>query len=51
MSNPFSSALSYLGGQVGGRGVSEGGSKFVGQLVDLGGERKLKVKKVIAEGE
>ena len=50
MSNPFSSALSYLGGHVGGK-VSEGGSRFVGQLVDLGGEKKLRVKKVIAEGE
>ena len=49
MSNPFSSALNYLSGHSGG-GVSEGGSRFVGQVVDLGGKRKLKVKKVIAEG-
>jgi len=52
MSNPFSSALSYLSGHGGGSGgVSEGGNKFVGQTVDLGGNRRLKVKKVIAEGE
>ena len=46
MSNPFSSALNYFSGQ-----GSEGGSRFVGQVVDLGGKRKLKVKKVIAEGK
>ncbi len=52
MSNPFSSALSYLSGHGGGgNGVSEGGSRFVGQTVDLGGNKKLKVKKVIAEGK
>lgn len=45
MSNPFSSALNYFSGQ-----GSEGGSRFVGQVVDLGGKRKLKVKKIIAEG-
>ena len=50
MSNPFSSALNYLSGGHGGGGVSEGGSRFVGQTVDLGGKKKLKVKKVIAEG-
>lgn len=47
MSNPFSSAMNYFSGH---GGVSEGGSRFVGQTVDLGGSRKLKVKKVIAEG-
>lgn len=56
MTNRLSSALSYLSGHGGGSsgggsGVSEGGSRFVGQTVDLGGGRKLKVKKVIAEGE
>lgn len=29
---------------------SGGGSRFVGQVVDLGGGNKLRVKKVIAEG-
>ncbi len=48
MSNPFSSAFNYLSGQGGG---SEGGNKMVGQTVDLGGSSKLKIKKVIAEGE
>ena len=50
MSNPFSSALSYLG-YGGNKGVSEAAARFIGQLVDLGGDSKLKVKKVIAEGE
>lgn len=50
MSNPFSSAMNYLSGHGGGGGVSEGGNRFVGQNVELGGSRKLKVKKVIAEG-
>jgi len=47
MSDFFSSALSYFSG-----GGSEGGAgnRFVGQVVDLGGGNKLKVKKVIAEG-
>lgn len=45
MSNRF---MSYFGG--GGGGGSEA-SRFVGQLLDLGGGNKLKVKKVIAEGE
>ena len=51
MSNPFSSALSYLGYGGSGKNVSEAASRFVGQVIDLGGESKLKVKKVIAEGE
>jgi len=48
MSDFFSSALSYFSG-----GGSEGGAgnRFVGQVVDLGGGNKLKVKKVIAEGK
>lgn len=48
MSNPFASAFNYLSGQGGG---SDGGNKMVGQTVDLGGTSKLKIKKVIAEGE
>ena len=46
MSDFFSSALNYF------TGGSDGGasSRFVGQVVDLGGGNKLKVKKVIAEG-
>lgn len=51
MSNPFSSAMNYLSGHGNGGGASEGGSRFLGQTVDLGGGRKLKVKKVIAEGK
>ena len=46
MSDFFSSALSYFGGG----SDSGGGSRFVGQTVDLGEGNKLKVKKVIAEG-
>lgn len=49
MSNPFSSAMNYFSGH-GATGVSEGGSRFIGNTVDLGGNRKLKIKKVIAEG-
>ena len=47
MSDFFSSALNYF------TGGSDGGasSRFVGQVVDLGGGDKLKVKKVIAEGK
>ena len=47
MSDFFSSALSYF------TGGSEGGAsnRFIGQVVELGGESKLKVKKVIAEGK
>ena len=41
-------AVSYLSG---GSGGPERGSEFVGQVVDLGGGLKLKVKKVIAEGK
>ncbi len=52
MTELFSSAWSYLSG---GGGASEagsgGGSRFVGQMVDLGGGNKLRVKKVIAEGK
>ena len=48
MSDFFSSALSYFSG---GSDSSSGGSRFVGQTVDLGEGNKLKVKKVIAEGE
>ena len=47
MSNPFASAMNYLSGH---GAAGEGGSRFVGQTVDLGGNKKLKVKKVIAEG-
>ena len=46
MSNPFSSAFNYLSGH-----GDVGGNKMVGQTVDLGGGSKLKIKKVIAEGE
>jgi hypothetical protein len=51
MSNPFSTAMNYLSGHGGSGNGSGGGSRFLGQTVDLGGSRKLKVKKVIAEGE
>ncbi len=44
MSNLFSN---YFGG--GGSGSET--SRFVGQVVDLGEGHKLKIKKVIAEGE
>ena len=43
MSNRF---MSYFGG-----GSGSEANRFVGQLLDLGGGNKLKVKKVIAEGE
>ena len=42
------SAVSYLSG---GSGGGERGSEFIGQVVDLGGGFKLKVRKVIAEGK
>lgn len=41
------SAMSYLSG---GEGEGERGNPFVGQVVDLGDNMKLKVIKVIAEG-
>lgn len=47
MSEFWSSALNYFGGG----SDSSGGSRFVGQTVDLGEGNKLRVKKVIAEGE
>lgn len=50
MSNPFSSAMNYFSGHGSSGGASEGGSRFLGQTVDLGGSGRLKVKKVIAEG-
>lgn len=45
MTDLFRSALGYLSG-----GQNERGSEFVGQLVELG-KMKLKVKRIIAEGE
>lgn len=45
----FRSAMSYLSGGEGESGGG-GGNAFVGQIVDLGDGMKLKVKKVIAEG-
>ncbi len=51
MSELLSSAWSYLSGGGGAAEVgSGGGSRFVGQVVDIGGGNKLRVKKVIAEG-
>ena len=49
MSSRFGSTLTnYFNGGAGG-GSSEG-SRFVGQTVDLGDGNRLKIKKVIAEG-
>ena len=50
MSELFSSAWSYLSGGGGGGGEGEGGSRFVGQEVDMGGGKVVKIKKIIAEG-
>ena len=50
MSDLFSSAWSYLSGGGGGGGEGEGGSRFVGQEVDMGGGKVVKIKKIIAEG-
>ena len=47
MSDLFSSAWSYLSG--GGDGGS-GGGRFVGQEVDMGGGKVVRIKRVIAEG-
>lgn len=51
MSELFRSAISYLSGGGGGGGGGERGSEYVGQVLDLGGGSKLRVKKVIAEGK
>ena len=52
MSELFSSAWNYLsgGGGGGGGGEGNGGSRFVGQEVDMRG-KVVKIKKVIAEGK
>ena len=44
MSEFFRSALGFFGA------TSSEDNDFVGQVVDLGGGNKLKIKKVIAEG-
>ena len=49
MSDLFSSAWSYLSGGSGGEAGS-GGSRFVGQEVELGGGKVVKLRRVIAEG-
>lgn len=47
MTDFFSSALNYFSG-----GSEEsGGNRFVGQTVEVGEGNKLRIKKVIAEGE
>ena len=50
MSELFSSAWNYISGG-GGSDGGGAGSRFVGQEVDLGSGRVVKIKKVIAEGE
>ena len=54
MTDFFKSAFGYLGGGGGGLGGAGGAvsqdNDFVGQCVELG-EQKLRVKRVIAEGE
>ena len=51
MADLFRSAFSYISGSVSGGSIgSERGSEMIGEMVELG-ELKLKVKKVIAEGE
>ena len=52
MSELFSSAWNYLSGGGGGGsgGEGNGGSRFVGQEVDMGG-KVVKIKKIIAEGK
>lgn len=50
MSELFSSAWSYLSGG-GGGGEGNGGSRFVGQEVDIGSGKVVKIKKIIAEGQ
>ena len=50
MADIFRSAFTYISSGIGGAaGESERGSELIGELVELG-ELKLKVKKVIAEG-
>ena len=51
MSDLFRSAFNYLSGGAGGGGGGERGSEYVGQILDLGGGSKIRVKRVIAEGE
>ena len=51
MADIFRSAFSYISSGIGGNsGENERGSELIGEIVDLG-NLKLKVKKVIAEGE
>ena len=50
MSELFSSAWNYISGG-GGSDGGGAGSRFVGQEVDLGSGRVVKIKKVIAEGK
>ena len=50
MSELFSSAWSYLSGGSGGGEGASGGSRFLGQEVDLGGGKVVKLRRVIAEG-
>jgi len=42
--------MAWLGNFFSGGGGTVGGSEFVGQYVDIG-QQKLRIKKVIAEGE
>ena len=53
MAELFSSAWNYLrgGSEGGGEGGGEAGSRFVGQEVDLGSGKVVKIKRIIAEGE
>ena len=56
MAELFSSAWNYLrgGSEGGGEGAEGGGgagSRFVGQEVDLGNGKVVKIKRIIAEGE
>ena len=50
MSELLSSAWSYLSGSGGGGEGGSGGARFVGQEVDMGGGKVVKIKRVIAEG-
>lgn len=49
MADLFRSAFTYLSSGIGASGENERGSELIGEIVELG-ELKLKVKKVIAEG-
>ena len=51
MSDLFSSAWSYLRGGGDGGGDGGGGARLVGQEVDMGGGKVVKIKKTIAEGQ